>query len=206
MNTKQLLVVILGSAMLFAPALLKAQQDQDQNVVDAARKGQAAKKTTPKSKLTIDNDNLDTLTGTVSVVGPAPASPEDEAKTAADKDKAVTPTEEKKPVTKDEAYWRQTFADANKKLADDAHELDILQREYNLKQQQYYSDPNTNLKQDYTRQDLTDTKAQIDDKTAAVAADKQAVSDLEDELRKAGGDPGWASAPPLPPAPAPAGQ
>ncbi len=80
----------------------------------------------------------------------------------------------------------------NKKLADDAHELDILQREYNLKQQQYYSDPNTAMKQDYTRQDLTDTKTKIDDKTAAVAQDKQEISDLEDELRKAGGDPGWA--------------
>ena len=85
---------------------------------------------------------------------------------------------------------------ANKKLADDAHELDILQREYNLKQQQYYSDPNTAMKQDYTRQDLTDTKKAIDDKTAAVAQDKQDISDLEDALRKAGGEPGWATPPP----------
>ena len=29
--------------------------------------------------------------------------------------------------------------------------------------------------------------------TAAVAKDKQAISDLEDELRKAGGDPGWSA-------------
>jgi hypothetical protein len=206
MNKKQLLIVALGSTLLFAPALVKARQDQDQNVVDAARKAQEAKKTAPKAKRVLDNDNLDTLKGTVSVVGPEPAPPVDPAKAAADKAKAATPGE-KQPAVKDEAYWRQTFADANKKLADDTHELDILQREYNLKQQQYYSDPNTNLKQDYTRQDLTDTKAKIDDKTAAVAADKQAVSDLEDALRKAGGDPGWASAPPEPPvtAPAPAG-
>ena len=54
-------------------------------------------------------------------------------------------------MVKDEAYWRKKFADANKKLTDDAHELDILQREYNLKEQQYYSDPNTPCaKQDYT--------------------------------------------------------
>ena len=86
-------------------------------------------------------------------------------------------------------------------MSEDARELDILQREYNLKQQQYYSDPNTAMKQDYTRSDLTDTKTKIDDMTATVAAEKQAISDLEDELRKAGGDPGWETPPSQPPAP-----
>jgi chromosome segregation ATPase len=196
MNTKQLLVVALGSTLLLSPALVVARQDQDQeNVVDAARKAQAEKKTAPKAKLTIDNDNLDTLTGAVSVVGQVPEPPE------ADKTKAATPADDKKAPVKGEAYWRQAFADANKKLADDSKELDILQREYNLKEQQYYSDPNTAMKQDYTHQDLNDTKAKIDDKTAAVAADKQAISDLEDALRQAGGEPGWANPLPQPQAP-----
>jgi len=193
MNTKQLLMVTLvGGSLLLAPALLKARQDQAQSqesVVDAARKAQAAKKTAPKSVLTIDNDNLDTLTGTVSVVGPAPEAPVD------DKTKAASAADEKTAPVKGEAYWRQAFAEANKKLADDAKELDISQREYNLKQQQYYSDPNTAMKQDYTRQDLTDTKTKIDQSSAAVEADKQAISDLEDALRKAGGEPGWENAP-----------
>jgi hypothetical protein len=113
---------------------------------------------------------------------------------ADDKGKAAS-ADDKTSATNDEAYWRKTFADARKKLADDAHELDILQREYNLKQQQYYNDPNTALKEQYSRQDLTDTKAKIDDKTAAVALDKQAISDLEDALRVSGGEPGWSAAP-----------
>lgn len=201
MNTKQLIIMTLGSALLLSPAIVRAGQSQD-SVADAAKKAQADKKAAPKAKMVIDNDNLDTLTGTVNVVGQEPAPPEDQTKAGADKTKTAAAAGEKAPA-KDEAYWRQTFADANKKMADDAHELDILQREYNLKQQQYYSDPNTAMKQDYTRQDLTDTKTKIDDKTAAVAADKQAISDLEDELRKAGGDPGWET--PAPP-PAPSGQ
>ena len=65
---------------------------------------------------------------------------------------------------KDEAYWRKQFAEANRKLADDSKELDILQREYNLNQTQYYSDPNAALKQEYSRQDLNDNKALIDAK------------------------------------------
>jgi hypothetical protein len=194
MNTKRLIFVVLGTALLCSPAVMLARQSQDQSqdsVAEAARKAQAEKKTAPKPKMVIDNDNLGTLTGTVNVVGQPPAPPEDQTKAAAE-DKTKTP---EKPVVKDEAYWRKLFVDANKKLADDAHELDILQREYNLKQQQYYSDPNTALREQYDRKDLNDTKDKIDEKTTLVAKDKQDISDMEDDLRKAGGDPGWARPP-----------
>jgi hypothetical protein len=139
--------------------------------------------------MVIDNDNLGTLTGTVNVVGKEPAAPADASKAGPD-DKT-----KEKPAEKGEKYWRDKFADANKKLDNDAHELDILQREYNLKQQQYYSDPNTAMKEQYNRSDLTDTKTKIDEKTALVAKDKQDISDLEDSLRQAGGDAGWARTP-----------
>lgn len=185
MKTKRLIFVALGSALLCSPAWVDARQSQNQpqeSVAEAARKAQAEKKAAPKPKMVIDNDNLGSLTGTVNVVGQEPAPP-----AATEKAKA----EAEKPVVKDESYWRKLFADANKKLADDSHELDILQREYNLKEQQYYSDPNTAMKEQFDRKDLTDTKQNIDDKTAAVAKDKQDISDLEDALRQAGGDPGW---------------
>ena len=186
MNAKRLIVVALGSALLCSPVWLGAQE----SVADAARKAQAEKKTAPKPKFVIDNDNLDTLTGTINVVGQAPA-PADQAKAAEAKAK---PDAEKPPV-KDEAYWRKQFAEANRKLTDDARELDILQREYNLKQQQYYTDPTVAMREQYTNQDLDDTRQKINDKTAAVAKDKQDISDLEDALRRAGGDPGWATPP-----------
>jgi hypothetical protein len=202
MKTKRLITLALGCMILASPAYLAAQQGQE-SVADAARKAQAGKKTAPKAKMVIDNDNIGTLTGTVNVVGEAPASPEDQAKkAAADEKTAKTAAPGVKTPVKDEAYWRQKFADANKKLTDDAHELDILQREYNLKQQQFYTDPMASLKQEYSRSDLNDTKAKIDEKTALVAQDKTDIANLEDELRQAGGDAGWAT-PPSQPAPAP---
>ncbi len=194
MNTKRFITLALGGVLLVSPAYLAAQQDQGQgqeSVADAARKARAEKKGAPKSKMVIDNDNLDTLTGTVSVVGEAPAPPEEQAKKEADGKTKKTPV-------KDEAYWRQKFANANKKLTDDAHELDILQREFNLKQEQFYTDPMASLKQEYSRQDLNDTKTKIDEKTAMVAQDKTDISNLEDELRQAGGDPGWETQPSQP--------
>jgi hypothetical protein len=195
MNTKRMITLALGCTMLAAPAYLVAQQD-DQNVVDAARKAQAAKKDAPKAKLTIDDDNIGSLTGAVNVVGEQPAPADDKTKKPATDEKTSAPGEsEDKSKTKGESYWRQKFAEANKKLTDDSHELDILQREFNLKQEQFYTDPMAALKQDYSRSDLNDSRAKIDEKTALVAQDKADISTLEDELRQAGGDPGWATPP-----------
>src|SRR5665213_1937689 len=149
MNPKRLITISLSAVMLAAPAYLVAQQDQGQeSVADAARKAQAQKKNTPKAKLTIDNDNLGTLTGSISIVGESPESSDADAKKTAEDKTAKTAAPGEKGAAKDEAYWRQKFADANRKLADDAHELDIDQREFNLKQEQYYADPMAALKQE----------------------------------------------------------
>jgi hypothetical protein len=187
MNTKALIFAALASVLVCSPVASRAGSPQD-SVAEAARKAQAEKKTAPKAKMVIDNDNLGTVNGVINVVGQDPAPAADQAKPAAPGAAAAEP---EKPVVKDEAYWRKQFAELNKVLAADAKELDILQREYNLKQQQYYSDPNTAMKEQFDRKDLTDTKTNIDQKTADVAKDKQDLADLEDALRQAGGDPGW---------------
>jgi hypothetical protein len=211
MNAKRILFAALVSAFLLSPPLLVAHPPQE-SVAEAARRAQASKRPAAKPAIVITNDDLDSIKGTVSVVGEiqAPlvdqtAAAPDKAKTPAPDDKSTAPAATDKPKAapaddkstpaKDETYWRKTFAGARKKLEDDSHELDVLQREYNLKQQQYYSDPNTAMREQFNRQDLSDTKTKIDDKTAAIAQDKQAISDLEDALRQAGGEPGWAAAP-----------
>jgi anion-transporting ArsA/GET3 family ATPase len=199
-NGKRILIAALVSAFLLSPTLLVARPQQE-SVAEAARRAQASKKPAAKPAIVITNDDLDTLKGTVSVVGEIqaplvdqPAATPDKAKTPVADDKNKAPAANDKPSpAKDETYWKKAFADARKKLADDTHELDVLQREYNLKQQQYYSDPNTAMKEQFNRQDLTDTKTKIDDKTAAIAQDKQAISDLEDSLRQTGGEPGWSN-------------
>jgi len=72
-----------------------------------------------------------------------------------------------------------------------------MQREYNLKQQQYYSDPNTAMRQQYNNYaggrgpELNDLNKKIDEKKQQIEQDKQAISDLEDQLRKEGLPPGW---------------
>ncbi len=186
MKLKQLFFTLVGSALLLSPIVLKAQA-QEESVADAARKARAEKKATTKPAVVYSNDNLDTLKGTVSVVGEAPAPPPADADKPKTDSKATTP--------KGEDYWRGQFAAARKKLADDSKELDVTQREYNLKLQQYYTDPTVAMKEQNTNEDLNKTKKAIDDLTATVAKDNQAISDLEDALRQDGGEPGWAREP-----------
>ena len=80
---------------------------------------------------------------------------------------------------------------ARAKLATAEKELDILQRELNLNRQQYYSDPNKTLREEYTRSEVNKGKADIDAKNLEVAQLRAAVAALEDDLRRAGGPAAW---------------
>jgi chromosome segregation ATPase len=196
--------VFLAAVFLFSggPTIGRAQDtatssgSQSDSLGDAARKARAQKKDSNKPAKVFTNEDMGSLKGTISVVGsePAPASGADNAaeKTA---DKKTPSDDSKKEGAKDEAYWRTKFAAARKTLADDSKELDILQREFNLKQEQYSQDPNWAMHEQNSRADINKTQSEIDAKKQDVEKDKQALSDLGDELRKSGGDAGWANEP-----------
>ena len=165
-------------------------------IVEAAKKARAQKKAAPKGPV-FTNDNIENVRGTVNVVGTVPAPPADVADKTAGEEKAeaakpAAKDDKAAPVVKDEAYWRKRFAEARKQLADAEKEADILQRELNLQNQQYDSDPNKALQEQYSRKQINDLRQKIDEKKAEVARLKQGISDLEDEMRAAGGEPGWA--------------
>ena len=167
-----------------------ATQASSPSLGEAARKARAQKKDSAKPGKVFTNDDMGGLKGTISVVGNG-SGPQSGS------DGTAVKTGEKKPgdAGKEEAAWRAKFAAARKTLADDSKELDILQREFNLKQQQYYTDPTAALKQQNSREDLNKTQSEIEAKKQAVEKDKQALSDLEDEMRKAGGNARWADEP-----------
>src|SRR6266699_3919545 len=91
-----------------------------------------------------------------------------------------------------EAAWRKRFQAQRGKIAKAERELDILSRELEKAQLEYYPDPQKAMTQQNTRADINDKTAKIDAKKKQLDDLKQGLNDLEDQLRKAGGDPGWA--------------
>jgi chromosome segregation ATPase len=179
---RRMIPALLG-VLLAIPVALAAQQQTD--VVAAARKAREAKKNATQAKLVFTNDNIPTTPGSApSVAAPAQPAAESAAKAAEEKSSA----EDKK---KEEAEWRQKFGEARTKLASAEKELDLLQRELNLNRQQYYSDPNKTLREEYTRSEVNKGKGDIDAKKLEVAQLRAALAALEDELRRAGGPAAW---------------
>ena len=180
---RRMTLAMFGLLLAF-PVALFAQQPPppEQDVVAAARKAREAKKTAQKAKLVFTNDNIPTAPGS-SAATEAAAAPADS------KESASAPAEEKKGL--DESAWRKRFDEARSKVTTAEKELDILQRELNLNQQQYYSDPNKTLREEFTRNTINKGRANIDAKKLEVEQLKKALSDLEDELRKAGGPAAW---------------
>ena len=82
--------------------------------------------------------------------------------------------------------------DSRKACATPQKELDILQRESQKAQVQYYSDPAKAMKEQYSRKDVNDKDTKIAAKKQEVDQLKQQLSDMEDELRRSGGEIGWA--------------
>jgi len=103
--------------------------------------------------------------------------------------------EAKKTVTrvevKDEAYWRKQFAEIRYKIRTAQSELDILQRELNEGLLIYDPNPQKAMRENVTRKNINAHRQAIEDKKKEIAELQKQLSDLEDDLRHAGGDPGW---------------
>jgi hypothetical protein len=163
------------------------------------RKDPAAPAAKPK---VFDNDNIPT-TDKLSVVGPKPTEAANAAATppgAAEKSPASTDKKaageakskesEGDDQAKKEAAWKEWQAKlvAQKNEIDlAARELDVLQREYQLRAAAMYADAGNRIRNQaqWDKQDA-DYKQKLADKQKAVDDAKQKLSDMQEEARKAG--------------------
>jgi hypothetical protein len=152
-------------------------------IVEAARRAREQKKETTKPAKVFDNDNISGKGG-VSYVGETTPAPSGDGAAQAEAAGKAAPNDEK--------TWRDRFAKLRHKLETDQAELDVMQREWGQLFVQFYPDPVKGMQQELTRSDINEKAAKIDAKKKQIDADNQAISDAEDELRKSGGDSGWA--------------
>jgi len=179
-----------------------SQQQTGDAVADAARKARESKKDAPKPKRVITDDDLKT-SGPRSDVAPASAPVDASGATTATKGQAAGGSAKAGDTSKTgdatktedpngEAAWRGRFKDAHERVAKAEKELDVLGRELEKSQMEYYPDPQKAMKEQNNRTEINDKRAKIDAKKKELDQLRQALNDLEDELRKSGGNPGWA--------------
>jgi hypothetical protein len=192
MRILTIVALLVGGVCLPASA-------QEGSLADAARKAREHKKEAPKARRVFSNDDIPSRGAGVSTVGTAAqagssTTPDGAAgTTAATGDTTATPDDKAKASADDEAKWRKKFGELRAKIATTEKEIDVMQRELNLNQQQYYSDPNVAMRQQYSRSDINDGKKAIDTKKAELEALKQQLAELQDDLRRAGAPSSWAS-------------
>jgi hypothetical protein len=183
--------LLFAATLLPAGGALRAQERPQPSPAEAARQARLAQEHAPKGVKLYTNDTLPRAAGGISVVGAAAAAPA--ANSPAGRSAAAA--KEKKPAAaeaRDAASWHQRFAEVRGKLARAESELAGLEREMGRLEVQYYADPNKALEQQYTRGDIHKQQAKIAAKQKEIDALRGQLSRLEDELRRAGGDPGWA--------------
>src|ERR1700682_6777730 len=172
------------------------QQQTGDPVADAARKAREKKKDAAKPKKVYTDDDLKTsapASEAAPTPAPAVASGPEAAKTAqvaGDAAKGGDTTKTEDPNS--EAAWRKRFQAQRDKIAKAEKELDILGRELEKAQLEYYPDPQKALKEQYDHGDINKKSTKIDAKQRELDQLRQGLNDMEDQLRKSGGDPGWA--------------
>jgi chromosome segregation ATPase len=167
---------------------------QQESLADAARKSREQKKEASKTVKVFTNDNIPT-SGGISSVGAAAEEAQAPEEAAGANANGVSGN--KSSQSEAEKQWRDKFAALRAKLSKDQATLDVLQRELNVDALQYYGgDPNKAYQDQQSLQPLgteyNQKRQEIEAKQKEIEADQQAISDAEDDLRKAGGDPGWA--------------
>jgi hypothetical protein len=185
-------IVNAGLGLLVSTILLTSfagAQRTDPPLGDYARKVRkdpAAAKAKPK---VFDNDNLPTE-DKLSVVGqPVAANASPNAADDKDKDNSAA-AKTSDDQAKKEAAWKdwQNKIGAQKSTIDlAARELDVLQREYQLRAAAIYGDAGNRIRNSaqWDKQDA-EYKEKIADKQKAVDDSKQKLDDMKEEARKAG--------------------
>jgi len=190
---------------LFLAGLAAAAQPQGSSqqtgdpVADAARKAREAKKEAPKPKKVYTDDDIKRSAPEpqpAPAAAPVDASRATTAQAVGDAAKTTDAAKNQDATRKEdpngEAAWRKKFQGQRDKIEKVMKELEVLGRELEKAQMEYYPDPQKAMTQQNTRGDVKAITTKIDSKKQELAQLRQGLDDLEDQLRKSGGNPGWA--------------
>ena len=197
---KRFLVFTFAAMTVAATAAAQgtaAQSDQQQSVADVARQLKKQRATTPPPHRTFTNDDLphDTV---VNVSGAAAADADPDKPKSDDGSDATTSAAKdgkdilEKPAAesgnqKEIADWQSRIAAQKKEVSDLEHEIDILNREHQLRVAQFYWDAGNRLRDDKKwAEDEQKHNDDVADKTAKLQAAREKLDQMREDARKAG--------------------
>jgi hypothetical protein len=166
-----------------------------QTLGDYARTVRKDKERKPSSTKVFDNENLP-VNDKLSVVGGAPASGDQQpapgveptANQAADaKPAAIQPGASPEDRQKTYDAWKDKIAAQKAKMDLAARELDVQQREYQLRAAAMYADAGNRLRSSGTwDKEDADYKKKIEEKKKAADEAKEQLENMQEDARKAG--------------------
>lgn len=197
---------ILVAVGLCVMALGSYPQDQSSSqqtgdpVADAARKAreEKQKKDAQKPKKVYTDDDIKPATPdkpavqNATAAGATSGTEVPTAATGAGATGSQKADGEEKEDPNSEKAWRRRFSEQHRRIADAEKELDVLQRELQKSSVAYYADPAKAMNEQNNRAEINDKNAKIEAKKKELAQLRQQLDDMEADLRKSGGDPGWA--------------
>jgi len=189
--TATVAVLCLTALPVFAQQQGSEQQPSGDPVADAARKTREQQKKEAKPKKVYTEDDLSRGKSSASDQSQSAGSTGQQSAGGAADNTQAGATGDDNAAPNDEKKWRKRFRDLRDKIAQSEKDLDLLQRELNKAQVQYYPDPQKAMREQNDRKEINEKASKIDAKKKEIEQLKQSFSDLEDDLRKSGGDPGW---------------
>jgi hypothetical protein len=169
-----------------------------QSLSELAKKEKERRAALKADSKVITNEKANQALGTVTT--PPPTSATTEKPPAEGEQKPATEASAEKPKAvsdepvdfqgRTESFWRQTFADARKRVKDLENESNVIVLKLNDLQNQFYRE-NDGYKQQQIQREIQKKFFEQDTNKQALAQAKGDLVDLEREARKSGALPGW---------------
>lgn len=176
---------------LCAGVLLLAAFASAQSLGELARKQRELKVGQPKATKIYTNDNIPKTGGLSTSETPTVAATEKD-KPAKEGEAAKAGEAAKPTAAEEEKTWRDRFTKLRDALSTEERKLDLYQRELNMANVQFYSNPDQAMREQTMRTEINNRTQGVEQAKAAVEAARKALSDAEGELQKKGLPPGWA--------------
>jgi hypothetical protein len=191
---------IAALAMLVAwgvGVVLAQDSPSSESLADLARQAKAQRAKSREKTKVYTNEDIEALPPLpMSITDVPPGEPTAQATTGnnAGNDARKARPAEAGSEKHGEEYFRARMGKLEERLELDQREVMILQQTLGQSQMNYYSDPVQGLLQSSGPTAMSDVHSRQDQlakKQADVAVDQAAIDNLQDELRREGGDPGW---------------